>query len=34
LQFLPQYTNSSAMAVSVLLVFGLGGLFAIQRTAK
>ncbi len=32
LQFLPQYTNSGAVAVSVLLLFGLGGLLAIWRS--
>ena len=34
LQWAPQYANSSAMAVSVLLLFGLGGLVAIWKTAK
>ena len=34
LEFLPQYANSGAMAVSVLLVFGFGGLFAIWKTAR
>jgi predicted MFS family arabinose efflux permease len=31
LQFLPQYASSGAIAVSVLLVCGLGGLLAIWR---
>ena len=34
LQFLPQYTNSGAIAVSVLLVGGFGGLFVIWKTAR
>jgi hypothetical protein len=34
LQFLPQYSNSGAVAVSVLLLGGLGGLVAIWKTAK
>jgi predicted MFS family arabinose efflux permease len=34
LQFLPQYANSGAIAVSVLLLGGFGGLFAIWKTAK
>ncbi|HTY87210.1 MAG TPA: MFS transporter [Candidatus Acidoferrum sp.] len=34
LQWVPQYANSSAVAVSVLLLFGLGALVAIWRTAK
>jgi predicted MFS family arabinose efflux permease len=34
LQFLPQYANSGAIAVSVLLLCGLGGLISIWKTAK
>jgi len=34
LQFLPQYQNSGAIAVSVLLLAGFGGLLAIWKTAK
>ena len=34
LQWLPQYANSGAVAVSVLLLFGLGGLVAIWKTAR
>jgi predicted MFS family arabinose efflux permease len=34
LQFLPQYANSGAIAVSVLLLGGFGGLIAIWKTAK
>jgi len=34
LHFLPQYANSGAVAVSLLLVGGLGGLLAIWRTTK
>jgi predicted MFS family arabinose efflux permease len=34
LQFLPQYENSGAIAVSVLLLCGLGGLISIWKTAK
>lgn len=34
LQFLPQYANSSTIAVSVLLLCGFGGLFAIWKTGK
>ncbi|MGO8836350.1 MAG: MFS transporter [Limisphaerales bacterium] len=34
LQFLPQYAGSSAVAVSVLLLCGFGGLLAIWRTAQ
>ena len=34
LQFLPQYANSGAVAVSGLLLFGLGGLLAIWKTAR
>ena len=34
LQWAPQYQNSSAMAVSVLLLGGFGGLLAIWKTAK
>ena len=34
LQFLPQYANSGAIAVSVLLVFGLGALLKIWKTAR
>ena len=34
LQFLPQYANSGAIAVSVLLLGGFGGLVAIWKTAK
>jgi predicted MFS family arabinose efflux permease len=34
LQFLPQYASSGAVAVSVLLLFGLGGLLAIWKTAR
>jgi MFS family permease len=34
LQFLPQYANSGAIAVSVLLVCGFGGLLGIWKTAK
>jgi predicted MFS family arabinose efflux permease len=32
LQFLPQYANSGAIAVSALLLCGLGGMFAIWKT--
>jgi predicted MFS family arabinose efflux permease len=34
LHFLPQYVNSGAIAVSILLLCGLGGLAAIWRTTK
>ena len=34
LHFLPQYTNSGVMAVSALLLCGLGGLLAIRRATK
>jgi MFS family permease len=34
LQFLPQYASSGAAAVSVLLLFGLGGLVTIWKTAR
>ena len=34
LQFLPQYANSGAIAVSVLLLGGFGGLVAIWKTAR
>ncbi len=34
LQFLPQYTNSGAIAVSVLLLCGFGGLLAIWKTGE
>lgn len=34
LQFLPQYANSGAIAVSVLLLCGFGGLISIWKTAK
>ena len=34
LEFLPQYANSGAIAVSVLLLCGLGGLLAIWKTAR
>ena len=34
LQFLPQYANSSAVAVSGLLILGLGGLLGIWRLGK
>jgi len=34
LQFLPQYASSGAIAVSVLLLFGLGGLVTIWKTAR
>jgi predicted MFS family arabinose efflux permease len=34
LQFLPQYANSGAIAVSALLLFGLGGLISIWKTAR
>jgi len=34
LQFLPQYANGGAIAVSVLLLCGLGGLLAIWKTAR
>jgi MFS family permease len=34
LQFLPQYANSGAIAVSVLLLCGFGGLVGIWKTAK
>jgi MFS family permease len=34
LQFLPQYANSGAIAVSVLLLGGFGGLLAIWKSAK
>jgi predicted MFS family arabinose efflux permease len=34
LQFLPQYANSGAIAVSVLLLGGFGGLFVIRKTAR
>src|SRR5208283_42105 len=34
LQFLPQYAGSSAVAVSVLLLCGFGGLLAIWKTAR
>lgn len=34
LQFLPQYANSGAIAVSVLLLCGFGGLIAIWKTVR
>jgi predicted MFS family arabinose efflux permease len=34
LQWVPQYANSGAVAVSVLLLFGLGGLLAIWKNAR
>jgi predicted MFS family arabinose efflux permease len=34
LQFLPQYANSGAIAVSALLLCGFGGLISIWKTAK
>jgi predicted MFS family arabinose efflux permease len=34
LQFFPQYAHNSVIAVSVLLLFGLGGLLAIWKTAR
>jgi predicted MFS family arabinose efflux permease len=34
LQFLPQYANSGAIAVSILLLGGFGGLVAIWKTAR
>jgi MFS family permease len=34
LQFLPQHAHSGAVAVSVLLLFGLGGLVTIWKTAR
>jgi MFS family permease len=34
LHFLPQYTNSGALAVSFLLLLGLGGLVAVWRNGK
>jgi MFS family permease len=34
LQFLPQYANSGTIAVSILLLCGLGGLVGIWKTAK
>jgi predicted MFS family arabinose efflux permease len=34
LQFLPQYANSGAIAVSMLLLCGFGGLILISKTAK
>jgi predicted MFS family arabinose efflux permease len=34
MQFLPQYANSGVVAVSALLLCGLGGLLAIWRTTK
>jgi predicted MFS family arabinose efflux permease len=34
LQWVPQYANSGVVAVSVLLLFGLGGLVAIWKTAR
>jgi predicted MFS family arabinose efflux permease len=34
LQWVPQYASSGAVAVSVLLLCGLGGLLAIWKTAK
>jgi hypothetical protein len=34
LHFLPQYANSGAVAVSVVLLGGLGGLFGIWRKTK
>jgi predicted MFS family arabinose efflux permease len=34
LQFLPQYANSGAIAVSVLLLCGLGGLVALWKAAR
>ena len=34
LQFLPQYANSGAVAVSVLLLLGVGGLLGLWRAAK
>ncbi|HTA95482.1 MAG TPA: hypothetical protein VK769_05100, partial [Verrucomicrobiae bacterium] len=34
LEFLPQFQNSGAIAVSVLLLCGFGGLISIWKTAK
>jgi hypothetical protein len=34
LQWVPQYASSGAVAVSVLLLFGLGGLLAIWKTTR
>ena len=34
LQFLPQFQNSGAIAVSALLLCGLGGLISIWKTAR
>jgi MFS family permease len=34
MQFLPQYANSGVVAVSALLLCGLGGLLVIWRTTK
>jgi predicted MFS family arabinose efflux permease len=34
LQFLPQHANSGAIAVSALLLFGLGGLLTIWKTSR
>ncbi len=34
LEFLPQFENSGALAVSVLLLCGFGGLIGIWKTAK
>ena len=34
LQFFPQYAHNGAMAVSVLLLCGLGALLAIWKTAR
>lgn len=34
LQFLPQYANSGAIAVSALLLCGFGGLFAIRKCSR
>ena len=34
LQFFPQYTHNGAIAVSVLLLCGFGGLVTIWRTAR
>ena len=34
LQFLPQIPHSGAMAVTVLLLGGFGGLFALRRRAR
>jgi hypothetical protein len=34
LQWMPQYANSGAIAVSALLLFGLGALVGIWKTAR